>query len=222
MQRCANGPRTKSRPIPRLQRRRIRSCSLRKLRRPQRPKSPRARVARQAAVPLLRAPLPKARLARGPVLRSPRRPQEALAASVSARLASALAVSALQAPAASAAGAAGDAEIGIQHVSMAIAGSGGLNERTDLAATATGGGSAHTLVGDVNLHMDSSGIGTSAAPIAAQIHMGAGEGTEPGIIASASGAGSSATVGVTGNVALSGHADEVYVYNSGVFAQGTT
>src|SRR5258706_5659401 len=122
---------------------------------------------------------------------------------------------------ATAAGAGSDAEIGIQHVAMAIAGSGGLNERTDLAATATGGASAHTLVGDVNLHMDSSAIGTSAAPIAAQIHMGAGEGTQPGIIASASGAGSSATVGVTGNVALSGHADEVYVYNSGVFAQGT-
>src|SRR5258708_6536002 len=122
---------------------------------------------------------------------------------------------------ATAAGAGSDAEIGIQHVSMAIAGSGGLNERTDLAATATGGGSAHTLVGDVDLHLGNSGHAARAGPVPAQIHMGAGEGTQPGIIASASGAGSSATVGVTGNVALSGHADEAYVYNSGVFAQGT-
>ena len=121
---------------------------------------------------------------------------------------------------ATAGGAGSDAEIGIQHVSMAIAGSGSLDERTDLAATATGGGSAHALVGDVNLHMDSSGIGTSLAPVAAQIHMGSGEGTAPGILAFASGAGSSANVGVAGNVALSGHADEVYVYNSGVFAEG--
>src|SRR5258708_18742452 len=50
--------------------------------------------------------------------------------------------------------------------------------------------------------------------------MGAGQGAEPGIMAAASGAGSSATVGVTGNVSLRGHGDEVYVYNSGVFAQG--
>src|SRR5258708_30830418 len=121
---------------------------------------------------------------------------------------------------ATAGGAGSDAEIGIQHLSMALAGSGGLNERTDLAATATGGGSAHALVGDVTLHMDSSGTGTSAAPIPSQIHMGAGEGAQPGILASASGAGSSANVGVAGNVSLSGHGDEVYVYNSGVFAQG--
>ena len=104
---------------------------------------------------------------------------------------------------------------------MALAGTGGLDGRTDLGATATGGGAAHALVGDVSLHTDSSGIGTSLAPIASSVHMGAGEGTEPGILASASGAGSSANAGVAGNVSLSAHGDEVYAYNSGVFAQGT-
>ena len=69
--------------------------------------------------------------------------------------------------------------------------------------------------------MNSSGIGTSLAPIFSYIHMGDGEGAQPGILASASGAGSSANLGVAGNVSLSGHGDDVYAYDSGVFAQGT-
>src|SRR5207237_3119188 len=123
---------------------------------------------------------------------------------------------------ATAAGTGSDAEIGVQHLSMALAGGGGLDGRTDLGATATGGGAAHALVGDVTLHTDSSGIGTSLAAIPSSVHMGAGEGTEPGILASANGAGSSANVGVAGNVSLSGHGAEVYVYHRGGFGQGTT
>jgi hypothetical protein len=124
--------------------------------------------------------------------------------------------------AAIAAGRGGDAEIGIQHVSMDFAGSGAINARTDLTATATDGASAHALAGDVNLHMASSATGTSAAPVAAEIHMGFGEGTEPGMLASASGTGSSANVGVTGNVSLGVHGDDAYAFSSGVFAHGTS
>jgi hypothetical protein len=122
---------------------------------------------------------------------------------------------------ATAGGAASDAEIGIQHLSVDLAGTGALNSRTDLAATATGGGSAHTLAGDVTLHIASSATGTSTAPVSSFVHMGSGEGAEPGILAAASGAGSSANAGVAGSVSLSGHGDDVYVFNSGVFAQGT-
>src|SRR5438105_12549907 len=122
---------------------------------------------------------------------------------------------------ATASGAGSDAEVGIQHVSMDLAAAGSVNGLTNLVATATDGGSAHTLVGDVTLHMISSGIGTSLAPIFSYIHMGDGEGTQPGILASASGAGSSANAGVAANVSLSGHGDDVYAYDSGVFAQGT-
>ncbi len=122
---------------------------------------------------------------------------------------------------ATAAGAGSDAEIGIQHLSMDLAGSGSVNGLTDLTATATAGGAAHALASDVNLHVDSSAIGTTLAPVSSYIHMGNGEGSEPGLFASASGAGSSANVGVAGNVSLSGHGDDIYVYNSGVFAQGT-
>jgi len=122
---------------------------------------------------------------------------------------------------ATASGAGSDAEIGIQHVSMDLAAAGSVNGLTNLVATATDGGSAHTLVGDVTLHMISSGIGTSLAPIFSYIHMGDGEGAQAGILASASGAGSSANAGVAGNVSLSGHGDDVYAYDSGVFAQGT-
>src|SRR5438067_434354 len=77
------------------------------------------------------------------------------------------------------------------------------NGHTNLAATATVGGSAHTLDGDVHLSMNSS-AGTSAHPVMSQIHMGSGEGERAGILASASGAGSSANTGVTGDVSLSG------------------
>ncbi|HET7362446.1 MAG TPA: hypothetical protein VFJ70_02620, partial [Burkholderiales bacterium] len=122
---------------------------------------------------------------------------------------------------ASASGAGSDAEIGIQHLSMDSTGTGALNGQAELAATAAGGGVAHALAGDVTLHIDSSGVGTSVAPVASQIHMGYGEGDVPGILASASGAGSSATAGVSGNVSLSVHGDDVYAFNSGVFAQGT-
>jgi len=122
--------------------------------------------------------------------------------------------------AATATGAGSDGEIGVQHLSMALAGSGALNGRTDLAATATGGGSAHTLVGDVTLSVDSRGTGTNAAPVSTQVHMGQGEGVVPGILSSATDAGSSANVGVTGNVSLSAHGDDVYAFNSGIFAQG--
>jgi len=122
--------------------------------------------------------------------------------------------------AATATGSGSDGEIGVQHLSMALAGSGALNGRTDLAATATDGGSAHTLVGDVTLGVASSGTGTSAAPVSTQIHMGFGEGDVAGILASATGAGSSANVGVTGNMSLSAHGDDVYAFNSGIFSQG--
>src|SRR5438309_5829210 len=122
---------------------------------------------------------------------------------------------------ATASGAGSDAEIGVQPVSMDLAAAGSVNGLTNLVATATDGGSAHTLVGDVTLHMISSGIGTSLAPIFSYIHMGDGEGAQAGILASASGAGSSANAGVAGNVSLSGHGDDVYAYDSGVFAQGT-
>src|SRR5205085_854480 len=92
--------------------------------------------------------------------------------------------------------------------------------RTDLTATATGGGSAHTFIGDVTLQMDSSAIGTGAAPVPSYVHMGENAGDPPGIFSSATDAGSTAIVAVAGNVSLSGHGDEVYVYNSGIFAEG--
>jgi hypothetical protein len=50
--------------------------------------------------------------------------------------------------------------------------------------------------------------------------MGYGEGQEGGIIAFASDPGSSANVGVTGNVSLSALGESVYVFNSGIFSQG--
>lgn len=121
----------------------------------------------------------------------------------------------------SASGAGSDAEIGIQHVSMTIAGAGAINDRQDLAATATAGGVAHTLIGDVSMSVDSTAVGTDAAPVAAEAHMGFGEGQNPGILATADGVGSIADVGVAGNVSLSGQGDDVYVFNSGLFAQGT-
>jgi hypothetical protein len=115
-------------------------------------------------------------------------------------------------------GAGSDAEIGIQHLSMQLAGSGALNGRTDLAATATGGGTAHTVVGDVTLNMNSSATGSSAAPVFSYIHMGL---AEPGILASASDAGSTAKVEVIGDVKLIGHGDDLYVYNGGIVSHGT-
>src|SRR2546423_9459277 len=62
---------------------------------------------------------------------------------------------------ASASGAGSDAEIGIQHVSMDLTAAGQVDGFTNLAATATDGGSAHTLVGDVALRMNSIATGTS-------------------------------------------------------------
>ncbi|MBV8030817.1 MAG: hypothetical protein JO035_04860 [Betaproteobacteria bacterium] len=118
-------------------------------------------------------------------------------------------------------GAGSDAEIGIQHASMAIGGTGAINDREDLSATATAGGVAHTLIGDFSMSVDSTAAGSAAAPVAAEAHMGFGEGQEAGMLASADGAGSMADLAVTGNVALSGQGDDVYVFNSGLFAQGT-
>ncbi len=124
--------------------------------------------------------------------------------------------------AANASGAGSDAEIGVQHLSMDATLAGAAAGQTNLAATATGGGAAHAFAGDVHLSVNSSGIGTAAAPVTSQIHMGAGEGDQPGILASASGAGSHANTAVAGDVTLSGHGDDIYVFNSGVFAQGTS
>jgi hypothetical protein len=121
----------------------------------------------------------------------------------------------------SADGAGADAETGIQHVSMDMAAAGAINTRADLIAAATAGGTAHTLIDDVTLHMDSSGAGSAAAPISSYVHLGENAGDPAGMIASADGAGSSATLAVAGDVALSGQGDEVYVYNSGLFATGT-
>jgi hypothetical protein len=122
---------------------------------------------------------------------------------------------------ANASGAGSDAEIGVQHLSMDATLAGAAAGQTNLAATATGGGAAHAFAGDVHLSVNSSGTGTAAAPVTSQIHMGSGEGEQAGILASASGAGSHANTAVAGDVTLSGHGDDIYVFNSGVFAQGT-
>jgi hypothetical protein len=123
---------------------------------------------------------------------------------------------------ANASGAGSDAEIGVQHLSMDATRAGAAAGQTNLAATATDGGAAHAFAGDVHLNINSTGTGTAAAPVTSQIHMGSGEGETAGILASASGAGSHANTAVAGNVALAGHGDDIYVFNSGVFAQGTT
>lgn len=123
--------------------------------------------------------------------------------------------------AANASGAGSDAEIGVQHLSMDATLAGAAAGQTNFAATATDGAAAHAFAGDVHLSVNSSGIGTAAAPVTSQIHMGFGEGEQPGILASAAGAGSTASTSVAGDVSLTGHGDEIYVFNSGVFAQGT-
>jgi hypothetical protein len=121
---------------------------------------------------------------------------------------------------AQAAGTGSHAEVGIQDLSMGLAaGSGALNGRVDVSARSAIGAQAHVQIAGGNIIV-SGGTGSAANVVSTYAHMGEGEGTEAGLLASASGAGSSAGVTVLDNLTLSASGDDVYAYNSGIFSEG--
>jgi len=115
-------------------------------------------------------------------------------------------------------GAGSTSEIGIQHLRMSVTGTGELDAQLVVNATATGGGHAHTQIGDISTSIAATEPGSSS-----YLHMGFAEpidgGHTPGMLASANGAGSQATIDV-GSFTQEGHGDDVYVFSSGIFAEG--